>query len=280
MKQLPILPIVKEALSMPLSHPMEILKAIALMVVAFLVAALVAGVIFAGLGTSPEAMQEFERGLQSGDMEAILAVGLALIPAMLVMGFLLMMAFAHIFNFWVRAGAFGIAGAKEPYEGKFGAAAVNALKFLFITILLVIVGLLVSSVFGMMGLTPTFSEQMEISASGDLSAATRAGLLNQIISTLLSAGIYSYFSANLTRTALGSDREGMQHPHTLDFGIVLILLYAVIFAPVTIAGLMGLQAVTIVLNFALGIFIMLAVGVAHGLRYRICAGTREEQVFD
>jgi len=251
-----------------------------LMVVAFLLAALVAGVLFAALGTSPEAMQEFERGLQSGDMDAIFAIGLALVPAMLVMGFLLMVAFAHIFNFWVRAGAFGIDGAKEPYQGKFSAAVVNALKFLFITILLVVVGIFVSSVFGMLGLTATFSEQMEISASGDLSAATRAGLLNQIISSLLSAGIYSYFSANLTRTALGSEREGMQHPHTLDFGIVLILLYAVIFVPVTIAGLMGLETATLVLNFALGIFIMLAVGVAHGLRYRVCAGTKEEQVFD
>ncbi len=257
---------------MPLSHPVEILKAVGLMVLALIGAAIASVLIFSLLGVDFSAMAGFEQTMQSGNVEAISAIGLALFPAILVMGFLTMIAFAHIFNFWVRAGAFGFEGAKEPYEGKLRAAVVNALKFLFITVMLVVVGLVVSSVFSMLGLAPTFGEQMEVGASGDLAAATRAGLLNQIISSLLSAGIYSYFSANLTRTALGSEKEGMQHPHTVDFSIVLLLLYAVLFVPVTIVGLLGLAAVSYLLNFTLGIYIMVAVGVAHGLRYRVCAG--------
>ena len=92
---------------------------------------------------------------------------------------------------------------------------------------------------------------------------------------IVSSAIYSSFSANLTQTALHSTQEGLEHPHTTDFAIVLILLYAVYLVPVTIVALTGSDALTYLLGGVFGLHLMTTVPVAHGLRFRICVAENE-----
>ncbi|WP_417461944.1 hypothetical protein [Kordiimonas sp.] len=272
MQRLPILDIVKQSFALPFSRPVEFFKTIGLFISVTVLAIIAAMIVGMASGLSPEAMASLEESVANGDFSALAAM----IPALLVVVVLVMMVAAYIFNFWVRAGAFGFEHARiKPLGAALSAAFVNGLKFVLIAILLGIVSFVIISILSTLGLTSSFSEQIASSMDQDLAAATRAGILNQIVSLVAGSIIYSLFSANLTQTAMRTDDEGLSHPHTVDFAVVLILVYLVLLVPVTLAGLTGSAVLSTVINLVLGVFVMFAIGVAHGIRYRIC---RAEEV--
>ncbi|WP_417463433.1 hypothetical protein [Kordiimonas sp.] len=273
MQRLPILDIVKQSFALPFSRPVEFFKTIGLFVGVGILAVIAAMIVGMASGLSPEVMMTIQERVANGDLSAFAAM----IPALLVMVVFIMMAAAYIFNFWVRAGAFGFEHARiTPFGSAMSAAFVNGLKFVLIAILLGIVSFVVISILSTLGLTSSFSEQMASALGDDLAAATRAGMLNQIVSLVVGSIIYSLFSANLTQTAMRTDDEGLTHPHTVDFAVVLILIYLVLLVPVTLAGLMGSMLLSTVFNLVLGIFISFAIGVAHGIRYRLCRAEEQQ----
>lgn len=279
MKKLPIIQIVRNAVTMPFSAPVPFLKALGLLfaAIAFMVVAI-------ALTVDATMMQAFQEIAQqgAGNAEAMAEHIGSMMKLMLlipVFGILLLMATSHLFNVGVRVGAYGKEGARFGSVGEaLGAAGVNSLKFFFIFLLLALISFVIISVFAVLGIGPSFQEQA--AAGADLAASTRATMLNNIVVVLVSCVIYSLFSANLTQTALRSDSEGMSHPHTVDFAIVLVLLYAVTMVPVTLAGLAGSMVLMQSLNVVLGLLVAIAVGVAHGIRYRICMAENEQKVFD
>lgn len=271
MKQLPILQIVRHSLSLPFESPKPFLKAMGI-----LFGIVIAGVVLLAL-SGGGALLEQVMVTADGGQPSSMAEGSGLAALLfLVLLLMVLMAFSHIFNVGVRAGASGPEGADFPSFGDAAkAAGVNSLKFFFIAILLVIVSLVVVAVLNLLGLAPELAEQLAAANQDDLSAVTKAGLMNNMIVTLVSCVIYSLFSANLTQTAMGSEVEGLSHPHTVDFAIVLVLLYAVLLIPVTLAGLMGSAVLMHTLNIVLGVITALAIGVAHGVRYRICMAEKQ-----
>lgn len=267
MQRLPILDIVRLSFALPFSRPVEFFKTIGLFIVVTLAASVVAMILISVAGLSVNQLETVEQDLANSDFSALFG----LIPIGLVMTFIMMMLIAYIFNYWVRAGAFGFEHARiRPFGEAMSAAFVNGLKFLCIGILLGVVSFVVISVLSAVGLSNSFSEQMGSAMAQDIATATRAGMLNQIISLVIGAVVYSLFSANLTQTALRSDDEGLSHPHTVDFAVVLMLVYLVLLVPVTILGLAGMMLLSSIVNAVLGVFVMFAIGVAHGIRYRIC----------
>lgn len=272
MQRLPILDIFKQSLALPFSRPVEFFKTIGLLIGVGIFAGVVSMIFMAVLGLSPAEGVSIPQELAAGNY-GVLA---HLVPMMLVFIFMIVMTTAYIFNFWVRAGAYGFEEARlRPLSAALSAAFVNGIKFLLIGLLIGVVGFVAISIFSALGLAKGFGDQLAMSVSQDMAAATRAGMLNQIISLVTGAVVYSFFSANLTQTALKSDEEGLSHPHVGDFAVVLILLYLVLLVPTTLAGLMGSMFGATILNLVLGIFIMFAIGVAHGIRYRLC---KEQEV--
>lgn len=284
MKQIPILAIVKASLTMPFSKPLEIFKALLLLVVSFFGMAFLMGVVMAATGFDPAVMDQMAQQGSSdagGQAEAMMSMMMVMLPAILIGMAVLMLVWAHIFNFWVRAGAFGVENAKFETFGKaLSAAGINALKFFAVTLLLAVISFVAFFVLQALGLSVGFAKQMELAMANDIAAATKAGLMNQIIMTVITCGVYSWISANLTQTAVGEDREGLEHPHTVDFAIVLFLLYVIVLVPQVLLSLLGNPILMTVVYWPMLLVIMLAIGVAHGIRYRICVAENEQKVFE
>lgn len=269
MQNLPILQIVKQSLLLPVFRPVPFLKPLGILF-GLLMAMFAIFFSFGLLGAFFTSVEQTEQDMQRAaeNMSPILPfLLLALFPALL-------MAVANVFNFGVRVGAFDFGGARFPtFKSALAAAGVNGLKFIGIGIFILIIVLVLFAVLSLTGIGPGFMEQMEAAADNDIAALTRAQFLMNILVTLVSCVVYSVFSSNLTQTALGSDKEGMVHPYNVDFAIILFLIYMVVLLPVTAAGLMGSAILMQILNFVLGLWVAVAVGVAHGIRYRFCATT-------
>jgi hypothetical protein len=187
-------------------------------------------------------------------------------------------ASAFVFNFWVRFGAKGSEGTPFSSAGTaVGAMLVNMLKFFFVFMLIGIVGGVVSFMLGSFGIGGDAAVQADAMAAGDLRTMTTSGFVANLINLIIVCAIYSWFSANLTQTALASKKEGLEHPHTIDFGIVIFLIYMVLFIPSTLAGLTGSWTLSIVLQLILGTYVAFSIAVAHGLRYRICTQDLADQ---
>ncbi|MBV1889110.1 MAG: hypothetical protein KUG67_02580, partial [Proteobacteria bacterium] len=111
---------------------------------------------------------------------------------------------------------------------------------------------------------------MEQAAITDLTDQYLTGFSFNIIAVVVTCFIYSAFSANLTQTAIGNEQEALENPHTVDFAVVLLLVYAALVVPMILAAITGSDALFMTVQYALGLLIMLAVPAAHGLRYRVC----------
>ncbi|TNE63073.1 MAG: hypothetical protein EP335_10495 [Alphaproteobacteria bacterium] len=277
MKKFPILAVTVEALKLPITQPLQLLKAAGVLIAGFVASVAVMMVMMLAGLVSPTAFDDLAGELQRGDFGNMGALALFIIIMMVA----LLWAFAFVFNYWVRAGAFGpSAAAMRPFGKAWGAAGVNMIKLVLITILLGLVSLVVVYVLHAVGLAPSFGEQMQAGANPDIAASTRAGIASNIIVTVVSCIVYSIFSANLTETAVGTGKEGLEHPHTVDFAIVLVLLYAVILIPTTLAGLTGSMGLMLAITYPLYFYVSLAIAAAHGLRYRVCVDEpNEEETF-
>ena len=270
----PTINVFKAALAAPLSKPLEILKSL----LVFIGAAALSGLLFALAGAGfgrLDVMAEIQQQLAAGQVpEGAGALFLIFLLCMVVFG----LAASYIFNYWVRFGAFGHANARfDSFGDAFSASFVNMLKFIFIILIIGLVNLLVMFVMTSLGFGPDLLAE----PTGDVMQATLDNAISSfgtsVVTTVIACVVYSLFSANLTQTALRSDEEGMEHPHTIDFSIVLILLYAVVLIPGTIAALSGSIVLYGVSQLVLGLYIGLCVPVAHGIRYRVCVPVSEQE---
>ncbi len=273
-QKFPTLTVFKAALSAPLSAPLSLVKSVVIMAIAIAVP------VFYGIsqGITPEIITAVSDPANNAELVAEYAapIGLAYILGLIVVGPVL----AYLFNYWVRFGAFGEKGAGFNSVGEMvSATLVNMLKFILIIILLGIAIFVALFIMNATGLGPNLEDLAQLAAQNDIAATTRATLLTSVIYLVIICVVYSLFSANLTQTALKSDKEGMEHPHTIDFAIVLFLLYAIVFIPSSIAGLIGSFWGATIINYVLGLYIGFSVAVAHGIRYRICVPS-EEEIFE
>lgn len=275
----PTVSIFKEAAKLPLGAIGSMLASLGFLLLAMLIGSIVVviGVLVSG---GEELMQAFSQQ-DAQDPEALAAMmaggALGLFVTMIGAIAIIMFFSAHIFNYWVNYAAFGADDARWSFsDGRLGAAGTNAVKLFLITILVVLVNLVVISVFSVFGIGPGFAD---VAANVDYADSTLTNLTSSIVTVVASGGIYSLFSANLTQTALRSRAEGLQHPHTLDFAIVIILLYALYLIPTVLAALTGSSGLTLVVSMALTLYVSFAVPAAHGLRYRVCTAQNVHSTF-
>lgn len=264
----PTIAIFREAVSLPFRHGTDILISLGLGVVA-VVAAIIAAVIATLIGTfvfgmDTSGLVDLQQRMANGNFSGLGAIFLIVVVAV----FTALIFFAHIFNYWVTLAAYGAANAKWSFsEGRGHAAAANALKLLLISILITIINAVVIMFLSTLGLAPSFAEQM---ANTDVSDSLLSGATSNIIGIVVGAAVYSTFSANLTQTAVMSKGEGLEHPHVVDFAIVLVLLYAVYLVPTLLAALSGSDGLVYVVSFALTLHLMFTVPISHGLRFSFC----------
>ena len=269
----PTINVFKAALAAPLSKPLEILKALLIFIGAIIVSGLLFAVVGAGFGL--EAMNALQQQLAAGQIPAGTGtLFIVFLLCMVVFG----LAAAYIFNYWVRFGAFGHANARfDSFGDALSASFVNMIKFVFIIIIIGLVNLLVMFVMASIGLGPDLTAE----PTGDVMQAALDTSISSfgtsVVTTVIACFVYSLFSANLTQTALRSDEEGMEHPHTIDFAIVLILLYAVVLIPGILAAFTGSIVLYFIVQFVLGLYISLCIPVAHGIRYRVCVPEPEQE---
>lgn len=173
-----------------------------------------------------------------------------------------LVGYAWIFNMWIRFGAFGAEGAffASPTVG-LKAAAVTALKLIFIMILLAIVAIVAVLIFAALGLIDIQS------AANAATPSLSNALTTNLIALAVISGVYSLFSSNLTQTALGSDSEEVGPPHVFEFAIVLFILDALLVVPLVFMQVFGPMWATAVFQLVGGVWITAAIPLAHGVRY-------------
>jgi len=264
----PIVDVAKAAVLMPLKSPMNILKALGVMILSAIVGMILMMVAAILLGTDFETLGPVMQEIAAGNFEAASGLG-GLALGYLLLIFTVVVGVSFIFNYWVRFAAFGADGASiKPFGTALKAAMINAVKFLFIGILIVTVSIVVMYVLSSLGVSSGFAEQVMIENAAE---QYKAGFAASVISTVAACFIYSMFSANLTQTAIGDDKEPLEHPHTVDFAVVLMLVYAIVIIPTLIAALIGSVGLFYLVQIVLGIYVGFAIPAAHGLRYQICA---------
>lgn len=273
----PTVTVFKESARLPLKYVGSMLMSLLFVVGAVTAAIFLVAIIAVLVGFDIEAFAAFSEAAQRGesqDVSALDGLGWMFLGGLIAMFFVLVVT-AHIFNFWVNLAAYGRDEARWSFaDGRFSTAMVNGVKFFFIGILIGIVQLVVTLALASFGLSASLAEQAAITS---YSAGVMAGLSGTIIGVIVTSGVYSAFSANLTQTALKSDAEGMEHPHTVDFAIVLVLLYALYLVPTVVFALSGSDVMTIIGGVIFGLYLMFTVPVAHGLRYRICVAEKGER---
>jgi hypothetical protein len=266
----PTTEIFKQSIQLPFSNVGGIFASIGMFIGGIIVAGIFLAITMAVIGFDPEALENLAQNLQAGQFDGL---------GTLVIGYLIafvaaLVFIAHIFNYWVNFAAFGKEEARWSFaEGRFAAAITNGLKLLLISMLILLINFAVTFVLSSLGLVPSFSEQLGIT---DITESILAPLTGSIVMVVISCIVYSIFSANLTQTALRSDAEGLEHPHNVDFAIVLVMLYAFYLVPTVIAALTGSAVLTYIVSFLLTLHFMFTVPIAHGLRYRVCMAEKSE----
>ncbi len=208
---------------------------------------------------------QLEAAVSSGNFDGL--GGFLILYVVLILG--VMIALAHVFNYWVNLAAFGESAASWPFKkGRFKASLINGLKLFLISVLIFIISLSIGSLLNILGLAPSFLEQMQ---NTDIVDQTLSSFTSGLLAAIATAIIYSVFSSNLTQTAIGDSSEGLEHPHNVDFAIVIIMLYGLYLIPTVLAALTGSTVLTAFLTFLLSFYLIFAVPAAHGLRYRVCA---------
>lgn len=270
----PILDVTKASLLMPFNSFVNMLKAIGLLVLAIIVFAvlMMLGYVIAGgditaFGAAMEGMEAADPAAMGAKMGQLEGMGGGILGMLLGL-FVLLGVSAYIFNYWVRYATFGQQGVSfETFGRAVSAAAVNGLKFILIFVLILLVSFVINFVLSSFGLSRDIMEQ---AAVADMTDQYLAGFTFNIIVVVVTCFAYSAFSANLTQTAIGSNEEGMEHPHTIDFAVVLLLIYSTLVIPLILAAFFGSDGLFMTVQYTLGLLILFAIPAAHGLRYRIC----------
>ena len=268
----PTIDIFKQSIKLPFSNIGAIFASIGVFIGAMFIAVILFGITMAAIGFDLAALESFAQNVQAGDLSGLGGLIVGYFFALLVVLFIA----AHIFNYWVNLAVHGKEYARWSFsDGRFGAALVNGLKLLLIGILIGLISVAVTFALSSIGLSPSFTEQMGIT---DITERITATFTSTIIMAIVSCIVYSMFSANLTQTALQSDDEGLEHPHNVDFAIVLILLYALYLIPTVVAALTGSIVLTYLVSLIFILHLMFTVPIAHGLRYRVCMADKVDDV--
>ncbi len=172
-----------------------------------------------------------------------------------------------IFNYWARVGA---DGRENLFPDGFGAtltpALATGLKLLFIGILVCLVAIVVIMITGILGIGVTFDQLPRLGTMDSLEVVQAMGFAYLIVFGV-SCAVYSVFSSNLTKTALGREDEEIGEPHVLEFALVLFFIYAACYVPLMIVQAVAPKMVGVLLEYVVGIFLLALIPVAHGLRY-------------
>ncbi len=253
MNTLPILAIFKESMLAPMRNPIAAVKTFLLIIIALIFISFLLGLLVPFIRHIP----------------IFIVIILVIVT---VFGILTLTA--YIFNHWIRIGAYGASDAAWQGGGGMKAAFINGIKLLFISILIGVVAIVFGLLLKAVGLASAAPDFTGMSLS-DLSEIYKIVLDNtgsaaNIITIAMYCAVYSFFSANLTQTALNSDREGIENYYVKDFAIILMLIYAVQIGAVLTGLLVGSFALTALLALVTSLWIMFAVPAAHGIRYNYC----------
>ena len=263
----PVVDVAKGAFAAPFAHSRELIGS-------FIAMFLTVG-ITAGYGMSNGLTLDILTSIGDPDQPELLEQYAAVIGQTYLLAiFTIGPVSAALFNYWVRLGAFGKDQTDFANKSEFaGAIIVNMLKFALIFLFIGLVSVVLGFVMSLLGVGAS-PEELAAAIDGDVSLAT---VVTNLINLIVICIIYSLFSANLTQTALKSDKEDLKHPHTMDFALVLLLLYLVTFIPSTLVSLTGISWVNMAMQATLGVYIAFSIAVAHGLRYRICVAEKEAE---
>lgn len=263
-KKFPTMAVFKEAANLPLQNIGSVFISLLVFIVGAIAASIIMVLIMLLSGFDFSNAEALLQNIQNGQIDGLSGLLLGSIVAVIIF----LGVTSHVFNYWVNLSAFGSDAASWSFsDGRFKAMAVNSLKLLLIGILIAIVGLVITLVLSALGLAPSLLDQAN---NTDPVSQYRDGLAGSIIVTVAYCFIYSLFSANLTYTALQSSSEGMENPYITDFGVVLIMLYAVFVVPSAIAAFIGSTVLFWIIQFVIGFYISFAIPAAHGVRYRFC----------
>lgn len=247
-QKLPVIDIIRQSYQQTFSYR----KGLLVTVVASIIMAGIAFLLFLPLMSASD-----------GEMKNPL---LSLIAIILIIGVILT-GLGWIFNYWVRYGALG---ADRVLPSSFGAsigpAAITGLKLLIIGIFLGIIAVIIFLIGSVFGLAGGLSDLNSILEAGGAELIATFGVIYLVVFGV-SCGVYSAFSANLTQTALGTDKEEVGEPHVLEFAVVLFAIYVILYIPVLLLQLVAPDAVAVVLDLVASILIAALIPVAHGLRY-------------
>lgn len=172
-----------------------------------------------------------------------------------------------IFNFWVRYGAEGRENLlPNGFAASLTPALATGLKLLFIAILLGIVAVVIIMITGILGLGVKFNEIATLAQMDTVQAVKALGIVYLIIFGV-TCSVYSIFSSNLTKTALGREDEEIGEPHVLEFALVLFLIYAAVYIPTTLMQSVMPEIAALLVEAFAGFLLGALIPVAHGLRY-------------
>ena len=172
-----------------------------------------------------------------------------------------------IFNYWVRHAALGEGRGLTDWGEVFSSALKNALKFVGVSIVIVIAALIFGTVFGLV--LATFG-MVDLDAVQDPTAINGGFIGLQVLMVAGICFVYAVMSTSLTRTALGSDAVEVKNAHTNDFAAVLMMIYVpVIILSAVLPALFGL-ALGFILSIGLSLWSSVAIAAAHGVRHQRC----------
>ena len=176
-------------------------------------------------------------------------------------------AMGWIFNYWVRYGAEGRDNLlPNGFAASLTPALATGLKLLFIGILLFIVAVVIIMIAGILGLGVKFDEITKLAQMDTLQMVKAMGIVYLIVFGV-TCSVYSIFSSNLTKTALGREDEEIGEPHVLEFALVLFLIYLLTYIPAILIQALTPAIVGAFVEYAVAILLAALIPVAHGLRY-------------
>lgn len=257
-KKFPTLDIVKQSLTQMLSFPKGLAITSGMFAVLLLLMLVMFSIIFSGVD-----MAKLEAAM-NGDISSLPTSNNASAGTVLLLlfGFVgLFFVYTWIFNMWIRFGAFGPKGA---FFDKIGqgiiAAIITAIKLVFITIFLGIIGLVVMLILVALGIA-------SVDAAGTLNTSATNILISNLISVGVISSVYALFSSNLTQTALGTDAEEIGPPHVFEFAMVLFSINALVIIPVAVLQLVLPLWFILIIQLVGYLWLTAAIPLAHGIRY-------------
>ncbi|WP_417450267.1 hypothetical protein [Kordiimonas sp.] len=244
----PIVEFIKQSFTQTFAYPLGL---------AITIGFLVGVVVLAGVVISLAGM------VLSDLLPQMLTLALASVAILLVV----VLVLGWGFNFWVRYGAEGRDNVLPAgFKGSITPALETGLKLFFITILLAIVASVMFLIAGIFGFGVSLKELATLSEMSTAEMIRKVGVL-YLFTFGVTCAVYSGFSSNLTKTAMGRANEEIGEPHIGEFAVVLFSIYLIFYVPLTLIQLATPAIIGEIFEILVGLLLLAVVPVAHGLRY-------------